>query len=1018
MWILWVLFMGVSPLLGQALILNPHEGSLSNLNRLAVTVMGKPNAPTKLYVNEELAAEGTIRIDGVYDYLNVKVPDGPVKFKVEVVGARNRVFTAERSVHVLGPPMAMVPYQERIEIPANSKSVDTLSFEFRDEWGYLLDHLKIATVSITDGTIATEDIDKISSGTQLAIKEGVLKFPIRAPKLAGRAILEVAVMGKYFQVPVRFTTPQSDFILVGSMNAAVSNYQDFPDNGNEPDVEVWRENAFLDKALYGGRFAFYAKGNIFNKYQFTASYDSKRNYKDQFYQAIDPSEQYAIYGDASHLEFDAQTNSELFVKLERNESAIMYGDFDTKLDNAEFTAYNRTFNGMLADLNYKSHSLRAFGTLTDREMQLDEIRGQGISGYYFLSKTFISELSDKIEIQTRDKYHPERIIRTEELHRYQDYTINYEDGSIMFKQAVSSIDDAANPIYIVVSYEYKSGKKETAIGGIRYDGTLFKKLKMGALFVAEEKSVSNYYLYGVDATLPIFKFLSIKGEYAESITPELNGDKIKGNAYKAEILFNPAKYFNASAYYRHIDTSFTNMSQMGKSTENGTEKYGVKAVLGNDKFGRLASEYYEQANDLGAVEECSSKIFNISYQKQFFESTNFNLAYEDAQKNTMQGDTLSALRSKLVKASLDYQLGKKLLATVEREQNLEKTDQSKPTFTGVGLRYSITEKIGIFAKYKRLEDGANPNQYIVGIDSKVSENTELSGKYEIGGASGEQRNRATIGLKNKWKIGDAFTFNLAYENVSISDKFVVPTADHQAFSTSFEFLPDMPLKMSAKAELLSKKDSRQWNTMFNIDFKIARGLSFLGKSTYTKTSYLELVDDYVIKSDNQIGLAIRPQRSDFFNSLLKVAYLVDKNTHIASPMNQERFIVYSHNYWQASERLEVGFSVAYRMILDEEISLFKDVVTTSYFALRLEYDLGKKCYAAADLKIVDIKELGQEKVASSVELGYNLLRNIQLGVGYALSQFEDQDFGSENFMYNNFYLTVHMKFSESLFNWR
>ncbi len=1013
-----ILCLGAIPLLGQALILNPMEGSVTNLHHVAVTVMGKAGANTKLYVNDELASEGTIRVDGVYDFLNIHVPDGPVKFRVESVGARDKIFTSERNIHVMGPPKSMVPYKEKIEIPADGHSMDTLSFEFRDEWGYLLDNLKVATVQLTHGKVASEDMDIMAAGVQLPVQNGELKFPVKSPKEATKAILEVSVRGEYFQMPVRYTTPQGDFMFVGSVNGAVSNFQDFPDNENEPDVEVWREKVFNNNlAMYGGRVAFYARGNILNKYQLTASYDSKRNYRDQFYQDIDPSEQYAVYGDASTLEYDAQSNSELFIKLEENESAVMYGDFDTKLDQAEFTAYNRTFNGLLADLNYKEHSIRAFGTFTDREMQLDEIRGEGISGYYFLSQTYVTELSDKIEIQTRDKYRSEIVIRSKEMNRYQDYTINYEDGSIMFKQPVPSLDDDGNPVYIVISYEYKSGKRETAIGGIRYDGTLFKKLNLGALFVAEEKQVSNYYLYGLDATMPLFKWLSIKSEVAQSITPEMSGEKILGNAYKAEILFNPMKFFNISAYYRNIDTSFTNMSQTGKSSESGSQKYGFRLKMGNEKFGQLQSEYYNQLSKVGTVNENTAKAFNITYKQSFLEKGNVNVAYENAEKISISGDTLKSTRSQLIKGALDYKLGKKIKATVEREQNLIKTDQAKPTFTGIGLTYSISEKVALIAKYKRVENSEKPNQFVVGIDSKVKENTELTGKYEIGGTSGDDRNRATIGLKNKWKIGKNITFNVAYENVSVADSLRVATIDHQALSTSFEFLPEIPFKMTAKGELLAKSDSRQWNVMFNMDFKLARGLSFLAKLTYTQTNYLESFNDYVIKSDNQIGLAIRPERSDFFNSLIKVAYLQDKNTHVADKTNNERFILYAHNYWQPTEKLEVGFSFAYRMIVDEQILQFKDIITTRYFALRLEYDLSLKWYAAADVKFIDIPQLGQDKVGSSVEVGYNLIKNMQVGLGYQISRFEDPDFGSQNYLYNNFFLSFHMKFSEDIFNW-
>ena len=738
--ILLMLAISIMGLNAQMLILSPVENSVTDLHHIAVTVMGKPTAETKLYLNDEFIAQGEIRADGQYDFLNISTPDGPVSLRVESIGAANRLYVAERTIHVLGKPDNILPYDNNIKLPADGKSEKLLKFEIKDEWGYSLDYLKIASIDITEGSILNEDIDKLSHGIQVPVKGGILEITIKSPSEATRAVLEFEVMGHPFQIPVRFTTPQEPFILIGSTSGGLSNYQAFPDDENQPDVEEWRQSSgsiFGQDMMYGGRVAFYAKGSIFNKFRLTASYDSKRNYKDQFYQDIDPSEQYAVYGDASTLEYDAQTQSELFVKLEHNESSIMYGDYNTDLGKSEFTAYDRTFNGFMGKLQGASQSLTGFATLTDRDMQLDEIRGEGISGYYYLTKTNVTELSDKITIQTRDRYHSEVVLKSQVLTRYQDYTINYEDGSIMFKQPVASIDADGNPITIVIAYEYKSGKRETLIAGARYNATLFKKLKLGAVAITEERESSNYWLYGADATLPLFKWLSLKGEYAGSITPELNDTSSTGKAYKAELQFKPAKEFVVNAYYRSVDSSFINQSQAGRSKETGSQKYGFKALLGNDKTGILSSEYYQQLNKQGTVNENSAEVFNVSYQRAFGSKIKAKVAYENASRQQQANqDSITDRHSQLIKANFTYKLSEKLSGVIEREQNLMSEDQSKPTHSSIGLTYSFTKKLGVFVKFKRLEGENAGNQWVFGVDSKVGENTELKGKYEIGGATG------------------------------------------------------------------------------------------------------------------------------------------------------------------------------------------------------------------------------------------------------------------------------------------
>jgi len=261
-------------------------------------------------------------------------------------------------------------------------------------------------------------------------------------------------------------------------------------------------------------------------------------------------------------------------------------------------------------------------------------------------------------------------------------------------------------------------------------------------------------------------------------------------------------------------------------------------------------------------------------------------------------------------------------------------------------------------------------------------------------------------------------FNFAYENVSTSDHFEIPTPENQALSVAFEYLPEIPWKTSGKWEVRSNSSSRRFNYMFATDFRIAQGLTVIAKSVHSKTAYHDGENDHVIKSDHQFGLAYRPERSDYFNSLVKIAYLVDENTHVRPQIRAERFILSSHHYWQPAERLEIGVRLARRVVADEEIGLFDDRTTTDFLALRMEYDLSLRWYTAADVRYIRLQPLNESKIGASVELGYLLMKNLQLGLGYAFLNFEDPDFSSRDYTFNNFFITLQMKFSEDIFNWK
>ena len=186
--ILLIISLSVSAAFAQMLILSPADNSVTNLNHIAVSVMGKPSAEAKLFMNGELVSSGKIRVDGVFDFLNVEVPSGPVSLRVEAKGALNRLYSAERNIHILGPTKEILPYEDKIEIPAGAKDSKIIKYEIRDKWGYRLDHLKVATINLEKGTILNEDIDSLNAGVQIPVKDGVIEIEVRSAQSPGRAI--------------------------------------------------------------------------------------------------------------------------------------------------------------------------------------------------------------------------------------------------------------------------------------------------------------------------------------------------------------------------------------------------------------------------------------------------------------------------------------------------------------------------------------------------------------------------------------------------------------------------------------------------------------------------------------------------------------------------------------------------------------------------------------------------------------------------------------------------------------
>jgi uncharacterized repeat protein (TIGR01451 family) len=79
------------------------------------------------------------------------------------------------------------------------------------------------------------------------------------------------------------------------------------------------------------RTAFYFKGAVKGEYLLTAAYDSDKTTASTMFRDIQPDQFYPIYGDSSAKIFDAQSSQPLYVRIDKNRSYLLYGDYNTLL---------------------------------------------------------------------------------------------------------------------------------------------------------------------------------------------------------------------------------------------------------------------------------------------------------------------------------------------------------------------------------------------------------------------------------------------------------------------------------------------------------------------------------------------------------------------------------------------------------------------------------------------------------------------------------------------------------------
>ncbi|TYC63930.1 TonB-dependent receptor [Rhodobacterales bacterium] len=333
--------------------------------------------------------------------------------------------------------------------------------------------------------------------------------------------------------------PSNDWFYVGLADLTVGKRI-----GNDA-IETVRSGEY-DKIYTKGRAAFYLKGKIRGKYILTAAADTGEDKIENLYRGldekdprqllrrIDPNDYYPVYGDDSVTVEDAPTSGKFYVRLERGDSEVMWGNYKTSITGTEFLRSNRGLYGARAIYRSEQVTSRgehrteaiAYAAQPETLAQRDEFLGTGGSAY-FLRRQDITIGSQTLAIEIRDGVTGE-VLKRRNLIEGEDYSIDYLQGVILLKKALSSsaqTSDAVRPdalgsndIFLIAEYEYTPLLQDVDgyIHGGRVQQWIGNRLRIGVTEVNENSSRGDQQSVGADFQLRPTLNSVIEGEFAQS----------------------------------------------------------------------------------------------------------------------------------------------------------------------------------------------------------------------------------------------------------------------------------------------------------------------------------------------------------------------------------------------------------------------------------------------------------------------------------------------------------------------
>jgi hypothetical protein len=332
------------------------------------------------------------------------------------------------------------------------------------------------------------------------------------------------------------------------------------------------------------RTAFYLKGTVRGDLLLTAAYDSDKDTRARLLRDIRPDEVYPVYGDASLRSVDARSGSKLFVRVDKDKSYALFGDFVTgdgftqqagqgnsaSLKQRSLGQYNRTATGVRLHHEKDGLTGNVFAFHDSLRQVVQEFASQG-SGPYGLRNNAVVEGSEKVEVVVRDRQQPARIVSVRALARLVDYSFEPFSGRILLNQFLPSVDDQLNPVTLRVSYEVDQGGDAFWVLGGDAQWRITPQVEIGGSLVQDRNDLAPYDLASANATLRLGPRTALVAELARSqstvntnptnqvTTPGLAGrtGEASGNAWRVE-LAHEGELLDARLFVGRSDPSFNN----------------------------------------------------------------------------------------------------------------------------------------------------------------------------------------------------------------------------------------------------------------------------------------------------------------------------------------------------------------------------------------------------------------------------------------------------------------------------
>ncbi|HUQ11421.1 MAG TPA: OmpA family protein, partial [Steroidobacteraceae bacterium] len=1013
--------------------LAPEPDAVPAIASIKIAIQHDPGQTVELALNG--APVNKLNFDGVSlndartvalsRWRGVDMSNGENELAATITNAAGKViWQGKRMVHFGGSPVRAELDKERSKLVADGRTRPIIALRMFDKYGKAARSGTIATFSVDAPYRSWWEVEQLddnqilSTGSrepQVEVREnGIALVELEPTTISGNAVLRLRFGERQSdEIKVWLSPSARDWILVGIAEGTAA-YNTISGN-METAAAADREEGFEQD----GRVAFFAKGRIKGDFLLTMAYDSareKKDARDRLQNTIEPDRYYLLYGDGTEQRFEAASQNKLFLKIERRQFVALFGDFDTGFTVTELTKYNRSLSGLRTDFGGERIQFSGFAARTDTGLVQDEIAGDGTSGLYRLSRSPIVIGSDKLRIETRDRFEISRVVDSRELSRFIDYDLDFERGTVFFKEPVPSRDFDLNPIFIVADYEVRTGGEDETAAGLRIATKLAgEKLEIGASGVFQGAQAGDTSIVGSDLTWRATPATKVRAEVAQS----QSDDPLKPDSSIAWLVegTHVSERLEARAWARETETGFGVEQQL--TAETGTRSAGVDGRYKLSETWQVNGELQHQnvlASD--AKRLLASADTNFAMGAYSARVGLRHVADEDASGEERVSDQA------FLAGSVDVWNG---LVTLRgaHDASLGGRDASVdyPARSLLGVDYNFSDATALFAEYEHAEGrDIETDTTRVGIRTRPWERTQVKSSVSSEVTEYGPRTFANFGLTQGFKWNERWAFDVGVDQTNtLRGPDLEPlnpraplasgslTEDFFAAFLGAQYRQEL-WQLTTRLEHRNSDLEERWSTTTGWYREPVEG--------HALSVSLQAFDTTALLSDSttaigRLAWAYRPDSSRWIVfDRFELKY--DDQASLQAQFESSRVVNNLHANWQLSPAMQLGLQYGIRYVSStfdgEKYDGISDIAGADLRRkLTRRFDLGAHVAAlhSWESNVIDY--------STGIDLGTTFAKNVWISVGYNFAGFRDDDFSASRHTAQGPYIKIRIKADQDTF---